>query len=298
MKTKTLFTIIILSIVLTSCTPAEKKLGIGSTQTREKDGMLMVYVPEGTFAMGSDEDAEAENPTQTVTLDAFWIDQTEVTNAMFQVFMQTQDYQTDAEKIGKSYVLDLTSKSWWQMDGANWQHPQGQSSSLAGLSEYPVVQVSWNDASAYCAWAGGRLPSEAEWEKAARGTDGRIYPWGDTTPNGIMLNFADANLDVSWANNSTVDGYQGIAPVGSYLDGASPYGTLDMAGNVWEWVNDWYDVYPDGDKAASSDFGRIYRVLRGGSWDYEDTYSRSTFRLRGTPYDSGGNIGFRCARSQ
>ena len=248
--------------------------------------------------MGSDEDADTENPAHTVTLDAFWIDQTEVTNAMFQVFMQTQDYQTDAEKVGKSYVLDLTSKSWWQMEGANWHHPQGQSSDLTGLSQYPVVQVSWNDANAYCAWAGGRLPSESEWEKAARGTDGRIYPWGDVTPIGILLNFADANLDVSWANKSTDDGYQAIAPVGSYLDGASPYGALDMAGNVWEWVNDWYDVYPNGDKAASTDFGRIYRVLRGGSWDYEYTYSRSTFRLRGTPYDSGSNIGFRCARSQ
>jgi len=278
--------------------PSETTLGIGSTQKREKDGMLMVYVLEGPFMMGSNAGEEAERPVHTVTLKAFWIDQTEVTNAMFHAFVQANNFQTEAERIGKAYFLDLSTKSWQRIDGIDWQHPRGPESNLNGLSAHPVVDVSWNDAVAYCAWVGGRLPSEAEWEKAARGTDGRIFPWGNEVPNGDFLNFADVSLDVDWADKSMNDGNQLTAPVGSYPGGASPYGVLDMAGNVWEWVDDWYDVYPGGDKAASSDFGITYRVLRGGSWDYQDSYARSAYRLRGTPYDAGSNIGFRCARSQ
>lgn len=279
-------------------TPTETRPGIGSTQKREQDGMLMVYVPEGPFTMGSDAGDEAEKPVHSVVLPAFWIDQTEVTNAMFKAFVQANHYQTEAERIGMAYFLDLNLKSWQRIAGVDWQHPQGPGSSLDGFGAHPVVDVSWNDAVAYCAWVGGRLPGEAEWEKAARGTDGRSYPWGETAPNGNLLNFADVNLDVDWADKSLDDGNQLTAPVRSYSDGASPYGALNMAGNVWEWVNDWYDVYPGGDAASSPDFGVTYRVLRGGSWDYQVSYARSAYRLRGTPYDAGSNIGFRCARSQ
>jgi eukaryotic-like serine/threonine-protein kinase len=276
--------------------PSETALGIGSTQEREKDNMVMVYVPEGPFTMGSNTGDESERPEHTVTLNEFWIDKTEVTNAMFQAFVQANNYQTEAERIGKAYYLDLNARSWQRIDGIDWQHPRGPESNLIGLSTYPVVNVSWNDAIAYCAWVGGHLPSEAEWEKAARGPDGHTYPWGDTTPSGNLLNFADVNLDVDWADKTMNDGNQMTAPVGSYPDGASPYGVLDIAGNVWEWVNDWYAVYPGGDETASPDFGVTYRVLRGGSWDYQESYARSAYRLRGTPYDASSNIGFRCAR--
>jgi eukaryotic-like serine/threonine-protein kinase len=278
--------------------PSETALGIGTTQEREKDNMMMVYVPEGPFTMGSNSGDESERPEHTVTLNGFWIDKTEVTNAMFQAFVQANNYQTEAERIGKAYFLDLNLKTWQRIDGIDWQHPRGTESNLIGLNTYPVVDVSWNDATAYCAWVGGRLPSEAEWEKAARGIDGNIYPWGGATPSGNLLNFADGNLDLDWADKKMNDGNPLTAPVGSYPDGASPYGVLDMAGNVWEWVDGWYDAYPGGDKTASPDFGVTYRVLRGGSWDYPVDYARSANRLRGTPYDAGSNIGFRCARSQ
>jgi len=234
---------------------SETTSGNVSTIKREKDGMVMVRVMEGPFMMGSNESDETERPEHILTLKAFWIDQTEITNAMFQTFVQANNYQTEAERIGKAYFLDLSTKSWQRIEGIDWQHPRGVESSLAGLNDYPVVDVSWNDAVAYCAWAGGRLPSEAEWEKAARGTDERIYPWGNSAPKENLLNFADVNLDLSWADNKINDGYQLTSPVGSYPDGASPYGVLDMAGNVWEWVDSWYDVYPGGDKATSPDFG-------------------------------------------
>ena len=144
--------------------------------------------------MGSaDSDSEAgsdEKPQHKVTLDAFWIDRTEVTNAMFAKFVAATSYKTDGEKAGKGFVLNLTSGQWEEMAGADWQHPRGPGSDLAGLDQHPVVQVSWNDATAYCAWAGRRLPTEAEWEKAARGTDGRKFPWGNQNVAGDLLNFS------------------------------------------------------------------------------------------------------------
>jgi formylglycine-generating enzyme required for sulfatase activity len=269
--------------------------GLGSTQIGA-DGMTLLYVPIGPFTMGSDSGTADEKPAHTVTLAAFWIDQTEVTNAMFAKFVAAKNYQTEAEKAGKSWVLNLTSKNWEETAGANWQHPQGPSSNLDGLSAHPVVQVSWNDASAYCAWADRRLPTEAEWEKAARGTDARTYPWGETAPDGSLLNFADVNMAVDWADKSANDGYQFTAPVGNYPKGASPYGAYDMAGNVWEWVNDWYDVYQGGDKATSSDFGVKYRVLRGGSWVNNDNGLRVSLRNWSSPDFRLDLDGFRCSR--
>lgn len=190
--------------------------------------MVLVYVPSGEFWMGSgeaDSDASSdEKPRHQVYLDAYWIDQTEVTNAMFAKFAEETDHQTDAEKDGWAYVW--TGKFWEKVNGADWQHPRGPDSNLNGLEAHPVVQVSWSDADAYCRWAERELPTEAEWEKAARGTDGRKYPWGDSAPTSSLLNF----------NNNVGD----TTAVGSYPDGASPYDALDMAGNVWEWVADWY----------------------------------------------------------
>ena len=272
--------------------------GIGSTWTRPADGMVMVYVPEGEFTMGSNNGDSDEQPVHTVYLDAYWIDQTEVTNAMFTLFVERTGYQTDAEGIGSSYVFDGTN--WNDVSGADWQHPQGPSSGLAGLNDHPVVHVSWNDAEAYCGWAGVRLPSEAEWEKAARGIDGRTYPWGNQSLAGNLLNFADINLNVDWADRNVDDGYQFTAPVGSYPAGASPYGALDMAGNVWEWVEDWYGETYYSQSPESNPTGPAsgqYRVLRGGSWVSYGVDLRSAYRYWGGPDLRNYVIGFRCVLS-
>lgn len=278
--------------------------GIGSTLVSDMDGMLLRYVPVGAFTMGSNEGDNDEKPPHTVTLTAFWIDQTEVTNAMFKKFVDATGYMSDAEKAGAGYVFDPATNSWPATNGANWQHPRGPGSDLNGLADHPVVQVSWNDARAYCEWAGRRLPTEAEWEKAARGPstgsgDGRIYPWGNQAVAGNLLNFADRNLEVSWADKNVEDGYQYTAPVGHYPDGASPYGALDMAGNVWEWVADWYDeTYyahsPDSNPVGATT-GNV-RVFRGGGWNDGAANIRAADRYGLKPDGLGENGGFRCAR--
>jgi serine/threonine-protein kinase len=238
-------------------TPA---LGIGSTQTGV-DGMTLLYVPAGLFTMGTDGGNANEKPAHTVTLDAFWIDRTEVTNGMY----------AQCVRAGKCQAPQALSSV---------THADYYANAL--YADYPVIHVDWNQASAYCEWAGRRLPTEAEWEKAARGTDGRTYPWSDKEPNRSLANYA------------TPDTTQ----VGKYLAGASPYGALDMAGNVWEWTAGWYDVYPGGNKAASPDFGEKYRVLRGGAWSLVGSSLRSANRLRYDPATSGVSIGFRCLLSQ
>ncbi|MDQ3007542.1 MAG: SUMF1/EgtB/PvdO family nonheme iron enzyme [Chloroflexota bacterium] len=230
-------------------------LGIGSTLVSAQDGMTLVYVPAGEFSMGFQDESD-EQPIHVVYLDAFWIDQTEVTNAIYAKCV-------DAGKCNSPRDTDYFSNT--------------------GYANHPVAYVSWDDASSYCSWAIRRLPTEAEWEKAARGTDARIYPWGDDTPNSALLNY----------NNEIRE----TTEVGNYPDGISPYGAYDMAGNVWEWVNDWYDVYPGGNPSASSDFGQNYRVHRGGSWLDDQDFVRSTKRDKGFP-DSRlrlDNLGFRCA---
>ena len=195
----------------------------------------MVLVPAGEFIMGSNADEidrllrdwpdanreffKDEMPRHQVYLDAFSIDKYEVTNTRFQQFVQATGYRTQAERAGWTYV---------------WHAPQGLGSTIAGLEQHPVVYVSQEDAKAYCAWAGKRLPTEAEWEKAARGTDGRIYPWGNQFDE-KRVRFCDAYCLLPSKRRSTV-------PVGSYEGGKSPYGAYDMAGNVAEWVADWFDA--------------------------------------------------------
>jgi formylglycine-generating enzyme required for sulfatase activity len=260
--------------------------------------MVMVYVPEGEFTMGNDKGSANEQPQHIVYLDAYWIDRTEVTNAMFALFVEATGYQTDAEKQGDAWIFDGTG--WSEVQGADWQHPQGPATNLTNLENHPVVNVSWNDATAYCEWAGARLPSEAEWEKAARGTDGRTYPWGEQEPAGNLLNFGDVNLYPDSADKSANDGYKFTAPVGSYPAGASPYGALDMAGNVWEWVNDWYRETYYRSAPTSNPSGPINgegRVLRGGSWNHDVLDIRSSMRIWVNPSDAIDNFGFRCALS-
>jgi serine/threonine-protein kinase len=222
-----------------------------------KDGMTMVSVPAGEFLMGSaDSDSEAdsdEKPQHKVYLDAFWIDQTEVTKDQYQKCV-------DAGKCA------------------------APGCSGTGKGDHPVVCVSWQDATNYCGWAGRRLPTEAEWEKAARGTDGRKYPWGNEAPNDKLLNY-----NRSVGNTSAV---------GSYPSGASPYGALDMAGNVWEWTADWYnETYyqsgstqnPQGPASGSS------RVLRSGSWLTTQWGVRAAARNKNDPGLRVDLVGFRCA---
>ena len=222
--------------------------------------MTLLYVPAGDFKMGSDSSVDTdEQPQHTVYLDAFWIDQTEVTNALFKKFIEATGYQTDAAKKGSGWVFDAATKDWYDTKGTDWQHPRGSNSNLNGLANHPVVQVSWNDAQAYCQWAERRLPAEAEWEKAARGPsigsgDSRTYPWGNQLPDQTRLNY-----------NQTLDG---TTPVGNYPTGASPYGALDMAGNVWEWVADWYDENYYASTPSRNPAGPTsgdFHVLRGGS---------------------------------
>ena len=229
------------------------------TRISDKDGMEQVYIPSGEFLMGStDSDSEAEpweKPQHKVYLDGYWMDKTEVTNAMYQKCM----------------------------DGRSCEKPSCDYYSDSQKSNHPVVCVNWNQAQAYCKWAGGRLPSEAQWEKAARGTDGRKYPWGDQSPTCSLAN---------------IDGCGGDTKVvGSFADGASPYGIMDMSGNVWEWVNDrygenYYQSSPQ--KNPTGPDSGTDRVLRGGSWGSESRYLRAAYRFRDSPNNWYYYHGFRC----
>jgi formylglycine-generating enzyme required for sulfatase activity len=232
-----------------------------------------------------------------VTLGGFWIDRTEVTNAQFAAFVADTGYETTAEREGGGWTY-TTANVWGYTEGADWQHPQGPNSNIVGLEMHPVVLVSWDDAASYAAWTGGRLPTEAEWEYAARGPESPVYPWGNAF-DGERLNFCDHNCPFDEADQSVDDGYQFIAPIGSYPEGASWVGALDMSGNVWEWVNDWYDddyyarspeVNPPG-----LDSGE-FRILHGGAWGDDNQGTRAAYRGVSNP---GGayNVGLRVVES-
>jgi formylglycine-generating enzyme required for sulfatase activity len=275
--------------------PAEAQAGDIRTITLPGDvAVEQVFVPAGSFMMGSEDGADDEKPVHEVTLDAFWIDRTEVTNAQFAAFTADTGYITTAESEGGGYTV--VNNDYAYTDGADWQHPQGPASNLNGLSRHPVVLVSGDDAAAYCEWTGGRLPTEAEWEFAARGPDSPVYPWGDAF-DGEKLNYCDRNCPFDHADQDVDDGYEFTAPAGSYPNGASWIGALDLAGNVWEWVNDWYGEY--GSSSQTNPTGPSsgeYRVLRGGAWGSFGIYARSSFRFG---YQPGGRnlfIGFRCAQ--
>jgi len=248
-----------------------------------KDDAELVFVDAGWFLMGSeDQDAwDNEKPEHSVYLDSYWIYKYEVTNQQFAAFVDATGYQTTAEQAGESWVL--IGSEWEEIDGANWSAPRGPGSSIQGLDNHPVVHMSWYDASAYCAWAGGRLPTEAEWEKAASSQENLKYPWGDAAPNCSLANYKGC--------------IGGTKPVGQYPAGASPYGALDMVGNVWEWTADWYsntyyNVSPDTNTQGPPD--GTHRVLRGGSWASTTSELPVSGRFRNLPTYTDDNDGFRC----
>ena len=296
----------------------------------------MVWVPGGWFWMGSDfEPFRDARPVHLVYVDGFWMDRTEVTNAQFAKFVAETKYVTVAERdpdprdfppetpkeklVAGSIVfmppkgaVDLHDfRAWWQyVKGANWRHPEGPGSSIEGRENYPVVHVCWEDAVAYAKWAGKRLPTEAEWEFAARGgLDRKRYTWGDELkPGGKWM----ANI---WQGefphqNTKEDGFAGAAPVASFP--ANGYGLHDMSGNVWEWCADWYrpDTYtreprrnPQGpaDSHDPQEPGVPKRVQRGGSFLCSDQYCLRYInggRGKGEVKSAASHIGFRCVQGK
>ena len=280
-----------------------------STATSSRTGLPvdereMVLIPAGEFWMGSTAAEidrfkqecqrsgdgaprcrdwfDREQPRHRVVLDAFSIDRYEVTNSAFERFTSQSGFRTTAERVGRGRSLIPLNDQWdWHnIEGASWRAPNGGGD--AAPIDHPVVQISWHDAHAYCKWAGKRLPTEAEWEKAARGTDARLYPWGNA--------WSAALGDVNWTTTSRI----GLRP-----DAMSPYGVNDMAGNVWEWVNDWfgatyYQQSPERNPTGPAGGGR--KVMRGGAWLQRPLNMRTSFRNSGPPDATYNNVGIRCAK--
>lgn len=307
----------------------------------------MVWIRGGEFLMGTDSELgwPEEKPAHPVRVDGFWIDETEVTNAQFRQFVEATGYVTTAERaptlegimsqlppgtpppppemlVAGSLVFTPPDESvslndfsqWWRWtSGANWRHPEGPGSDLEGRDEHPVVHVSWYDAAAYAEWAGKRLPTEAEWEFAARGRlVGRDFCWGDMPPSDdrILANIWHGEFP---ANNTEIDGFSRTAPVKSFPPNG--YGLYDMAGNVWEWCADWYDhdlhrrlaaqgvvVNPTGPEQTHDPrqpFATL-RVQKGGSFLCHESYClrfRPSARHGGAPDTGMSHVGFRCAKS-
>jgi formylglycine-generating enzyme required for sulfatase activity len=280
----------------------------------------MVRLDGGTFRMGTDSGVgfpeDGEGPARDVTVDAFYVDRFAVTNAQFAEFVQATGYTTDAERFGWSFVFedfldpddrgrvfdDVPGAEWWvAVEGADWLHPEGPSSTvLEDRLDHPVTHVSWRDATAYAEWAGKRLPTEAEWEYAARGgLTGERYPWGDElTPD-------DEHRCNIWQgefpeHNTGEDGYLATAPVDAFEPNG--YGLYNNAGNVWEWCTDWFspdyhttDAYDSDNPTGPAD--GTERVMRGGSYLCHRSWCnryRVAARSKNTPDSSTGNMGFRC----
>lgn len=271
---------------------------LGETWNRPADGMTMLYVPAGSFLMGSDPEldpqTESNEQLHEVTLDGFWIDQTEVTNDMFAAFVADTGYVTTAEIEGDGRVQ--IERQGEVVAGTDWQHPAGPESDIEGQGNFPVLQVSWFDSQEYCAWAGGSLPTEAQWAYAARGPESRIYPWGNTF-DGNLVNFCDVNCPFPYANADFNDGSERLGPVGSLPGGASWVGAFDMVGNVWEWVADWYSAEYYLNSPAENPTGPETgdaKVLRGGSWYDDSPHVRAAQRGANGPEARHALYGFRC----
>ena len=273
---------------------------LGETRTRLRDGAILVYVPPGEFMMGSGSQAIAsarrlcnqytgdtaiavctqaaftnEHPAHRVAVSGLWIDKTEVTNSQFERCVQAGACTPPVE-TGSYY------RPTYYGDPA--------------YAEYPVIWVTQAQATDYCAWAGGRLPTEAEWEYAARGPESRIFPWGNEF-HGMHLNYCDKNCDAGPNDPSVDDGYADTAPVGSYPAGASWVGAVDMAGNVREWVSDWYGLYPSQELVNPSgpESGEGH-IPRGGAWLDKPDDVRSANRGENSIDYTRHKVGFRCAQ--
>jgi formylglycine-generating enzyme len=259
----------------------------------------VIELPGGRFLMGSETGfaADGEGPVRVVEVAPFAIDAHAVTNARFAAFVAATGHVTEAERYGWSFVFSgfvpplvaargaVAGTPWWlAVDGACWRAPEGPGSTLDGREDHPVVHVSWNDAVAYCRWAGTRLPTETEWEYAARGgLEQRTYPWGDElTPGGEhRCNIWQGDFPTT---DTAEDGFAGTAPVDSFPPNG--YGLHNVSGNVWEWCADWF-----GPPGAA-------RAMRGGSYLCHASYCnryRVAARSSNTPDSSTGNLGFRCA---
>ena len=287
--------------------PARASVAVAAvTSTRPGSTDGMVELAGGEFLMGSagphSYPDDGEGPVRRVRLEPFWIDALAVSNADFVCFVEATGYATEAEHFGWSFVFagllpddfpptrGEAHAPWWrQVEDADWRHPEGPQSHLDERLDHPVVHVSWNDVQAYCAWAGKRLPTEAEWEYAARGgLEGKRFPWGDELePDGEhRMNVWQGEFP---AENTSADGFYGTCPVDEFPP--NDFGLHNMTGNVWEWCSDWF--------RSDLHTRDTNRVTRGGSYlchhSYCDRY-RVAARNSLTPDSSTGNTGFRCVR--
>jgi formylglycine-generating enzyme required for sulfatase activity len=279
----------------------------------------MVKIPGGTFLMGTESEernkGDGESPIREVEIDPFLVDQYAVTNREFFEFVRATDYTTDAEEYGWSYVFEglleeadsvyvvgeMPQAPWWKgVRGANWAHPTGPSSSITDRLGHPAVHISWSDAVAYCQWADKRLPTEAEWERAARGgLEQRKFPWGDgLTPDGEhRCNIWQGTFPT---NNSVEDGYYGTAPVDEFPPNG--FGVYNASGNVWEYCQDWFDSsYPEraAQKNPTGPVEGSAKVIRGGSFLCHRSYCnryRVAARTSTAIDDTSCHKGFRCVR--
>ncbi|XP_009881184.1 PREDICTED: sulfatase-modifying factor 1 [Charadrius vociferus] len=276
----------------------------------------MVAIPGGAFTMGTDEpeiQQDGEWPARRVHINGFYMDQYEVSNEEFERFVNSTGYVTEAEKFGDSFVFEgmlseevkadihqaVAAAPWWlPVKGANWKHPEGPDSNISNRMDHPVLHVSWNDAVAFCTWAGKRLPTEAEWEYSCRGgLENRLFPWGNKLqPKG--QHYANIWQGVFPTSNTAEDGYKGTAPVTAFPPNG--YGLYNIVGNAWEWTSDWWAVHHSTDEvhnprgpSAGTD-----RVKKGGSYMCHKSYCyryRCAARSQNTPDSSASNLGFRCA---
>jgi sulfatase modifying factor 1 len=312
---------------LACCVPSKQRAArLAESRVAGQDRIRVTSAPTngmqkldgGKFLMGT-ESSEAfakdgEGPVRAVVLDAFYMDIHPVTNAQFDEFVRAAEYRTEAERLGWSFVFQghipperyrelvrvtVPGANWWcKVEGADWRHPEGPGSNIETRWQHPVTQVSWNDARAYCEWAGKRLPTEAEWEFAARGgLEQKLYPWGDElTPNGRHL----CNI---WQGEFPVldlaeDGYAGTSPVDAFPPNC--FGLSSITGNVWEWCSDWFDAAYHVTASRTNPQGPphgLAKVIKGGSYLCHRSYCnryRVAARTSNTPDSATTNMGFRC----
>ena len=292
-------------------------ISVDSSMIKNISGMQKI--PAGVFTMGSETGFPDEMPIHEVFIDSFWIDKTEVTNRQFKKFIDATGYKTIAERNitiiddddslvfePGALVFQPVENNWWYYKaGANWKHPDGENSDITYIMEHPVVHISWYDAMAYCKWAGKRLPTEAEWEYAAKGGNTNyIFPWGNTSPEKEMkANIWQGAFPVK--NNKT-DGFYTTAPVASFK--ANSFGLFDISGNVWEWCIDKYHYTYYDQKEYDNPRGSLDSydpqepdllkyVMRGGSFLCHSSYCtgyRTTARMKSTPDSAFQHVGFRC----